>query len=112
MPKASGPDEALNRINSNSKPSELRITDMRVAEIVGAPFTSALIKIYTNQGIVGLGEVPERDFNGRDTAALPAMAAELLDAAEQPVDVAGILAEQAALQHQRIGSAGAVAHLA
>jgi L-alanine-DL-glutamate epimerase-like enolase superfamily enzyme len=35
----------------------LRITDMRVAEIVGAPFTSALIKIYTNQGIVGLGEV-------------------------------------------------------
>ena len=30
---------------------------MRVAEIVGAPFTSALLKIYTNQGIVGLGEV-------------------------------------------------------
>ena len=40
-----------------SRPSELRITDMRVAEIVGAPFTSALLKIYTNQGIVGLGEV-------------------------------------------------------
>jgi gluconate/galactonate dehydratase len=30
---------------------------MRVAEIVGAPFTSVLLKIYTNQGIVGLGEV-------------------------------------------------------
>ena len=30
---------------------------MRVAEIVGAPFTSALVKIYTNQGIVGFGEV-------------------------------------------------------
>jgi gluconate/galactonate dehydratase len=57
MPKTSGADEALNRVNTNSKPSELRITDMRVAEIVGAPFTSALIKIYTNQGIVGLGEV-------------------------------------------------------
>ena len=44
-------------INTNSRPSDLRITDMRVAEIVGAPFTSALLKIYTNQGIVGLGEV-------------------------------------------------------
>ncbi len=30
---------------------------MRVAEITGAPFRSALLKIYTNQGIVGLGEV-------------------------------------------------------
>ena len=57
MPKMDGADEALNRVNTSSKPSELRITDMRVAEIVGAPFTSALIKIYTNQGIVGLGEV-------------------------------------------------------
>jgi len=57
MPKTSGADDALNRVNTNSRPSELRITDMRVAEIVGAPFTSALVKIYTNQGIVGLGEV-------------------------------------------------------
>src|SRR4029077_1487660 len=57
MPKTDGADEALNRVNTNSKPSELRITDMRVAEIVGAPFTSALVKIYTNQGIVGLGGV-------------------------------------------------------
>jgi hypothetical protein len=36
-------DAALNQVNTNSKPSELRITDMRVAEIVGAPFTSALL---------------------------------------------------------------------
>ena len=57
MPKTGGAGDALNRINTNSRPSELRITDMRVAEIVGAPFTSALLKIYTNQGIVGLGEV-------------------------------------------------------
>ncbi len=57
MPKTSGADEALNRVNTNSKPADLRITDMRVAEIVGAPFSSALLKIYTNQGIVGLGEV-------------------------------------------------------
>jgi L-alanine-DL-glutamate epimerase-like enolase superfamily enzyme len=51
------PEDALARVNTNSKPSELRITDVRVAEIVGAPFRSALLKIYTNQGIVGLGEV-------------------------------------------------------
>src|SRR4051812_13696339 len=57
MPKRSNPEDALNQVNTNSKPSELRITDMRVAEITGAPFTSALLKIYTNQGIVGLGEV-------------------------------------------------------
>src|SRR5216110_1105691 len=57
MAKTGSACEALNRVNTNSKPSELRITDMRVAEIVGAPFTSALLKIYTNQGIVGLGEV-------------------------------------------------------
>jgi len=58
MPKMDSADEALNRVNSSSRPSELRITDMRVAEIVGAPFISALVKIYTNQGIVGFGEVP------------------------------------------------------
>src|SRR5438045_1856702 len=57
MPKADGADDALNRVNTNSRPSELRITDMRVAQITGAPFASVLLKIYTNHGIVGLGEV-------------------------------------------------------
>ena len=50
-------DDALNHVNTNSRPSDLRITDIRVAEIVGAPFSSALLKIYTNQGLVGFGEV-------------------------------------------------------
>jgi gluconate/galactonate dehydratase len=50
-------EDALNRVNTSSKPSELRITDMRVAEIIGAPFRSALLKIFTNQGLVGFGEV-------------------------------------------------------
>lgn len=57
MLEADGADEALNRVNTHSKPSDLRITDLRVAEITGAPFASVLLKIYTNQGIVGLGEV-------------------------------------------------------
>ena len=50
-------DDALNHVNTNSRPSDLRITDIRVAEITGAPFRSALLKIYTNQGLVGFGEV-------------------------------------------------------
>jgi gluconate/galactonate dehydratase len=57
MPKTAGAEDALNRVNTSSKPSDLRITDIRVAEIIGAPFISAILKIYTNQGIVGLGEV-------------------------------------------------------
>ncbi|UXN73286.1 mandelate racemase/muconate lactonizing enzyme family protein [Devosia sp. A8/3-2] len=50
-------DNIENNVRTSSRPSDLRITDLRVAEIVGAPFTSALIKIYTNRGIVGSGEV-------------------------------------------------------
>ena len=44
-------------INTASEPSELKITDLRVANIDGAPKHCPLIKIYTNQGIVGYGEV-------------------------------------------------------
>ena len=47
----------VDAVNTNSRPSGLRITDIRCADIVGAPFTSTLVKIHTNQGIVGLGEV-------------------------------------------------------
>ncbi len=43
--------------NTNSKPSGLKITDMRVATIRGAPMTDPIIRIDTNQGIYGLGEV-------------------------------------------------------
>ena len=38
-------------------PETLRITDMRFADIDGAPKRCTLIKLYTNQGIVGYGEV-------------------------------------------------------
>jgi L-alanine-DL-glutamate epimerase-like enolase superfamily enzyme len=44
-------------VNRLSTPSQLRITDLRVAEIVGAPMRVPLIRIDTNQGISGLGEV-------------------------------------------------------
>jgi len=49
-------------------PSTLKITDMRFADIDGAPKRCTLIKIYTNQGIVGYGEV--RDASSRTYAAM------------------------------------------
>src|SRR4029079_12728054 len=58
--RAAAPDpiEALGQnINTNSKPSELKVTDLRVAVVGGAPMTCPLIRIDTNQGIYGLGEV-------------------------------------------------------
>lgn len=49
--------EALpQNVNTNSKPSDLRITDLRIATIRG-PMTCPIIRIDTNQGIYGLGEV-------------------------------------------------------
>ncbi len=50
--------EALpQNVNTNSKPSDLKITDVRVLTIARAPMTCPLIRIDTNQGIYGLGEV-------------------------------------------------------
>ncbi len=43
--------------NTYSSPSQLKITDIRIADIVGAPMRCPLIKISTNQGIEGYGEV-------------------------------------------------------
>lgn len=50
-------------------PSELKITDLRVAEIDGAPKRCTLLKLYTNQeGLVGYGEV--RDASSRTYALM------------------------------------------
>ena len=43
-------------VNAHSRPSDLRITDMRIANVLG-PMRSTLIRIDTNQGISGYGEV-------------------------------------------------------
>src|SRR4051794_40674597 len=55
------PDDVLEALpqntNTNSKPSELKITDLRVATLAKAPMTCPLVRIDTNQGIYGLGEV-------------------------------------------------------
>ncbi|MCY0878712.1 MAG: mandelate racemase/muconate lactonizing enzyme family protein [Firmicutes bacterium] len=61
-------DGALDHVNTFSSPSQLKITDIRFAEIVGAPMRCILMKIYTNQGLVGFGEV--RDGASRTYAAM------------------------------------------
>jgi L-alanine-DL-glutamate epimerase-like enolase superfamily enzyme len=50
-------DAAVQNTQRNSSPSELRITDLRVAVLAKAPFTCPIIRIDTNQGISGYGEV-------------------------------------------------------
>jgi L-alanine-DL-glutamate epimerase-like enolase superfamily enzyme len=45
-----------NAINTNSAPTELRITDMRLA-VVAANYDYPILRIDTNQGVYGLGEV-------------------------------------------------------
>jgi L-alanine-DL-glutamate epimerase-like enolase superfamily enzyme len=40
-----------------SEPSALRITDVRVAVVTGAPMTCPIIRVDTNQGLTGWGEV-------------------------------------------------------
>ena len=45
-------------VNTNSSPSALRITDLRVATIVKpGPSPCPIVRIDTNQGVYGLGEV-------------------------------------------------------
>jgi L-alanine-DL-glutamate epimerase-like enolase superfamily enzyme len=50
-------EAATQHVNRNSTPSDLKITDLRVAVVKDAPMTCPLIRIDTNQGIYGLGEV-------------------------------------------------------
>jgi len=54
-------------VNTNSRPSELKITDMRIVNLKGVPFRTTIIRIDTDQGISGYGEV--RD-GGSETYAL------------------------------------------
>ncbi len=44
-------------VNTHSRPSDLRITDMRIVNLKGLPMDATIIRIDTNQGISGYGEV-------------------------------------------------------
>ena len=53
-------------INTYSNPSDLRITDIRFLDVDQIPMHCILMKVYTNQGVVGFGEV--RDFASKKYA--------------------------------------------
>ena len=55
-------------MNTYSCPSELRITDMRFVDIDGAPKRCTILRIDTNQGISGFGEV--RDASSKTYALM------------------------------------------
>ncbi len=46
-----------NNVRTAGKPSDLRITDLRFAHVAGAPMRCPIIRIDTNQGLSGYGEV-------------------------------------------------------
>ncbi len=48
---------ATQNVNRNSNPTDLKITDLRVAVVKDAPMRCPIIRIDTNQGISGYGEV-------------------------------------------------------
>ena len=52
-------------INTNSQPSALKITDLRLA-VVASNYDYPIIRIDTNQGVYGIGEV--RDAGHRENA--------------------------------------------
>lgn len=49
--------QATSKVNRNSAPSDLKITDMRYAVVMNGHARCPVIRIDTNQGIYGLGEV-------------------------------------------------------
>jgi L-alanine-DL-glutamate epimerase-like enolase superfamily enzyme len=51
--QSDGVDELLEHVNTCSAPSQLKITDLRIAKVGGWP----LIRLDTNQDVYGLGEV-------------------------------------------------------
>ncbi len=61
-------DSLEQNVNTYSRPSALRITDMRVANLGGAPMDCTIIRLETNQGLVGYGEV--RDWASKTYALL------------------------------------------
>jgi L-alanine-DL-glutamate epimerase-like enolase superfamily enzyme len=58
-------EKAFDKVNTNSSPSELKITDMRIA-VVCSNYDYPIIRLDTNQGVYGIGEV--RDAGHKENA--------------------------------------------
>lgn len=70
--------------NRASGPSKLKITDMRFVDIAGAPMDCTILRLETNQGITGYGEV--RDFSNK----MYALQLKRLLIGENPCDISRI----------------------
>ncbi len=81
---AEAAEAAQSGVNKNSSPSDLKITDMR-AVTIAANYDYPIIRIDTNQGVYGLGEV--RDAGVKGIALI--LKAHILD--ENPLDISRIL---------------------
>jgi L-alanine-DL-glutamate epimerase-like enolase superfamily enzyme len=55
--KDTTPAVSTDGFNTNSSPSGLKITDLRIAVVGHDNWRWPIIRLYTNQGLVGLGEV-------------------------------------------------------
>lgn len=58
-------ERALDKVNTFSSPSQLKITDMRIA-VVASNYDYPIIRLDTNQGVYGIGEV--RDAGHKENA--------------------------------------------
>ena len=50
---------ALDQVSTASSPSDLKITDLRIAVVGEGGWRWPIIKLETNQGLVGIGEVSD-----------------------------------------------------
>jgi len=71
-------------INKYSAPSDLRITDLR-AVTVAANFDYPIIRMDTNQGVYGLGEVRDGGLKGSALVLKPLLVG------RNPLDISGLL---------------------
>lgn len=93
-------ESALDAVRTAGRPSDLRITDLRIANLAGVPFHSTILRIDTNQGISGYGEV--RDGAGKHYALL--LKSRLLG--ENPCDVDRLFRRIKQFGHHARGAGG------
>ena len=75
---------AINPMEQPSNPSDLKITDIR-AVVLAANYDYSIVKIYTNQGITGLGEVRDAGWPAQALIAKPYLIG------KNPLDIEPIL---------------------
>ena len=92
--------------------------DLRVMGLSGTGITTDLVaelaaEHLVNGNVVRFAcQIPAGHLNAADAARLARITAKLLDLAKNLLDIAGILAQHSALQHQSLQGAGSITHFA